>query len=84
MKSVGFIPSISRVEPRCSVLGKESSCYRRLSHRAGALVLTMTSFPQPPRRTVSRVFPVTALRRPYPISLSVTVVVDVQRLTKLG
>jgi hypothetical protein len=32
----------SRVEPRCSILGKGSSCFRTLSPFAGALVLTVT------------------------------------------
>ena len=39
-------------------------------------VLWQDPFPLPPRRTVSRIFPVTAHRRPSPCSLSVTVVVE--------
>jgi hypothetical protein len=37
-----FVCDASRVELRCSILGKGSSCFRRLSPYAGALVLTLT------------------------------------------
>ncbi len=49
----------------------------------GASVLSMPTFPWPPRQTVRRVFPGTAFRRPSPCALSVTVVVEAQRSSEL-
>ena len=50
------------------VVGGGNSCYRRLSHEAGASVPTVTTFPLPAHRTGRAVFPHPALGRDHAVA----------------